>query len=636
MNIQTIPIKEYLARKNIPFREVNDELITKCLFAGCDKDSKGNEAHLYFDAGTGQYNCKKCGASGNIITLAKHLGDDIKNVLLNPQESSSQQSQSIQPKPITFDQSLVETCYQSIPDCTRQYLNARGITDAIINDNKLGWGKFYGKQWITIPIKDIDGNFIFLKLRQDPKDGNEKMTYPRGIEAQIYGWETLRNTKDKIVICEGELDRLLLLSKGISAITSTHGAMTFKKEWVEKFEKIKTAYICFDNDEAGKNGAKRLAKMILEINDPKVLIINLPKEVGDGGDITDYFVKLKDNPDDLFNKYAKECSKDKLNNLETREKFHPISLSELLSKKYSPAIWIVEKLIPEECLTVISAPPGLYKTWMGLEIALRVSRGEKVFGEFKTEQGNVILVDEENHGRILQERLLKLKCSSKDKIYFFSIGDSFKVDEEKDLKKLISYGKKTDAKLLIFDSLVRIHDKNENLASSEMSVVMNQFKKLTHEGFTVLFLHHHRKTGFGPNTSDQNIRGSSDILAAVDSHLAIKKTREIIMIQQPKLRIDQNIKPFEVAFEVDPNDFSVSFVYMGEAPEEKTKIEEAKEKILQILEDGSEKDFKALKSITKSGDKSLREALKELIEKGEVSEKSGKKNKKIYRIKDEK
>ncbi|HRR39323.1 MAG TPA: toprim domain-containing protein [Candidatus Paceibacterota bacterium] len=317
--LQTITIKEYLTRKGIPFKEQGGELITHCLFNNCDNDSRDGEAHLYFDTETGQYNCKKCGAKGNIITLAEYLGDNINDIVLNPQKSR----ENIQKYP-KFDASLVEICHQAIPAHIRQYLNARGITDALINDFKLGWGEFYGKWWITIPIKDINGNFVFFKLRQDPNEGDEKITYPRGIEAQIYDWETLKTATDKIVICEGEFDRLILLSKGISAITSTHGAMTFKQEWCKKLVNVSKIYICFDNDETGKKGAERVAKMVKN-DENKTYIITLPEEVGESGDITDYFTKLNGNSDDLFDKYAKEYPE----KIDTSQ-FKPLSSSELI------------------------------------------------------------------------------------------------------------------------------------------------------------------------------------------------------------------------------------------------------------------------------------------------------------------
>lgn len=287
MNLSNITIKEYLTDINIPFRESGTELITKCLFNDCDRDSKGDEAHLYFSIETGQYDCKKCGEKGNILTLAKHLGDT-------------------EPKPRKtndFNVELVEKYHLALLPHIREYLHKRGLTDTIINEHKLGYGQFYRKPWITIPIKDVYGNYSFFKLRQDPVFGSDKITYPKGAEAQLYDWESLTKPNLSIVICEGELDRLLLLSKGVPAITSTHGAMTFKEEWIDKLKKDQKIYICFDNDEAGKKGSLRVAKM-LENSGHETYIITLPEEIGEAGDITDYFIKLEGSVDDLFGKYS--------------------------------------------------------------------------------------------------------------------------------------------------------------------------------------------------------------------------------------------------------------------------------------------------------------------------------------------
>jgi len=98
---------------------------------------------------------QKCGESGNIITLAKHFGDGINEIALNPRISTKK------PSGTKFDAELVDTCHLALPANIRQYLNARGVSDAIIDAHKLGWGKFYGKWWITIPVKDIYGSFQF-------------------------------------------------------------------------------------------------------------------------------------------------------------------------------------------------------------------------------------------------------------------------------------------------------------------------------------------------------------------------------------------------------------------------------------------------------------------------------------------
>ncbi|QQS19102.1 hypothetical protein IPL68_03620 [Candidatus Saccharibacteria bacterium] len=66
--------KELLDSKNIDYRERGQELITHCIFNDCDADSRGNEAHLYINADTGQYICHKCGEKGGMKGLREILG----------------------------------------------------------------------------------------------------------------------------------------------------------------------------------------------------------------------------------------------------------------------------------------------------------------------------------------------------------------------------------------------------------------------------------------------------------------------------------------------------------------------------------------------------------------------------------
>jgi DNA primase len=95
--------------------------------------------------------------------------------------------------------------------------------------------------------------------------------------------------------CEGEFDRLVLEANGFKAVTSTGGARAFRKEWTKEFENIPEVYICFDNDEAGKNGALRVGRFIQHAK-----IVELPQEVGDGGDVTDFFVRLGRSREDFL------------------------------------------------------------------------------------------------------------------------------------------------------------------------------------------------------------------------------------------------------------------------------------------------------------------------------------------------
>lgn len=313
--METITITEYLTRKGIEFRESGGELIVKCLFAECDTDSRANEAHLYFNVSTSQYQCKKCSAEGNIFDLAKFLGDEVKDVALQSIAAPQKRSAAKKVSEVLTEE-RVNDLHLALPERIRAYLNQRGITDAVINQQKIGWGKFHGRSWITIPVTDSEGIYTLLKLRKDPEDTESSapkmLVYPKGAAHEIYGWELLKHQLPNLVVCEGEFDRLVLLSNGIPAITGTGGAGTFKDEWMSHLFKAENVYLCFDRDEAGKTGAAKVLGKLLELDHENAFRIDLPDMGESGKDVTDFFVSHGGNVD-TFMGLAHRVNKNEIN-----------------------------------------------------------------------------------------------------------------------------------------------------------------------------------------------------------------------------------------------------------------------------------------------------------------------------------
>src|SRR5215216_6667356 len=183
--------------------------------------------------------------------------------------------------------------HDALPKRIREYLNGRGIPDHIINSNILGWNGWR----ITIPIYNRQGEVVFFKLAKDPQDERPapKMLTSPGAGVELYGWDRVVQKPERIIICEGEFDRLVLEANDFAAVTSTGGAATFRPEWAKELKRIGEVYVCFDRDNAGANGAQVVALMI-----PQAKIIELPEEVGKGGDITDFFVRLKRTREDFL------------------------------------------------------------------------------------------------------------------------------------------------------------------------------------------------------------------------------------------------------------------------------------------------------------------------------------------------
>lgn len=187
---------------------------------------------------------------------------------------------------------LATEYHRNLPDRIIEYLHARGISDAIITLHRLGWNG----QRITIPVTNRHGLLVGFKLAKDPADDSPgpKMLTSNGSTLELYGWERVLAKPQRLVICEGEFDRLVLEALGIAAVTSTGGAGAFRAEWAVDFAPIPEVFLCFDRDEAGRRGALRVGQCV-----PHAKIVALPDEVGPGGDVTDFFVRLGRTRDDF-------------------------------------------------------------------------------------------------------------------------------------------------------------------------------------------------------------------------------------------------------------------------------------------------------------------------------------------------
>ena len=84
------------------------------------------------------------------------------------------------------------------------------------------------------------------------------------------------------------------------------------------------------------------------------------------------------------------------------------------------------------------------------------------------------------------------------------------------------------------------------------------------------------------------MRGSSDILAAVDSHITVERKRDkedCLLIKQTKSRQGEALKPFEIEILQGPSGPS-GFEYAGDYDEKKAKAEEIMDVLPSVLADG--------------------------------------------------
>lgn len=292
------------------------------------------------------------------------------------------------------------------------------------------------------------------------------------------------------------------------------------------------------------------------------------------------------------------------------------SLDSLMAQHFPAARWTVESIIPEGGLTILSAAPGSFKTWLMLEITLSIAEGRSLFGKYSTNKTGVLFVDEESGPRMLQERFRQLGSNKGLPIHYTSRQNTRVTDAY--VAGLIETCKEKQIGLVMFDSLVRLHSSDEN-ASKDMSELFNLFRQLTDNGLSVLIAHHNRKPSQGNYNPSGDMRGSSDILAAVDCHMAMSRQNgsEYVLVQQTKNRYMPELRPFKLRF-VSGNDTS-HFEFSSEEKSRSDERSDEKQRIVDTLKNTeSNTTKKALYELLASnGDKvglnKLGELLEELI-----------------------
>ena len=280
---------EYLQNKGISYKVQSGQLVFNCPF--CVPPDQGG--HLYMEPEDGMYHCKKCDERGNLITFKKHFGDGVvrehKSTVKPVQAVIGQFSKST-PVVNIPEKRVHETVELLHSDMVAigYLLNDRKLSMETIKEFKLGLSvDKNGVSWLTIPHYE-NGKVINVKSRTLPP---AEKTFRRVKDSKsiLFNVDCLKKYKDRIIITEGEIDSLTLLSQGLNFVVgATNGAGSFDPEWIDQLKGVEKVYICYDSDEVGRKGAKELAR---RLGYNRCFNIVLP----DGMDINDYFAKIE-NP----------------------------------------------------------------------------------------------------------------------------------------------------------------------------------------------------------------------------------------------------------------------------------------------------------------------------------------------------
>jgi DNA primase len=189
---------------------------------------------------------------------------------------------------------LVDIFFEAGKVSDRSYWYKRGLTDETIDRFKLG----HYEDWYTIPFYQ-DGVFKNFQLRKEVPAKSIKAYY-KHCERLLFNSDILRITS-KIIIAEGPCDALRLIQEGVPCISHNAGSEAWFENWFKYFIHQKEIIILYDDDKAGNEGSKKVAK---NLGENRCKIYNF-FGLGDKYDVVDWFNDGK-SKDELLNLIEKE------------------------------------------------------------------------------------------------------------------------------------------------------------------------------------------------------------------------------------------------------------------------------------------------------------------------------------------
>ena len=262
---------DYLTEKGWQYREVEGgrqvRLEEECPFCGKRK-------HVFFSASTGQWDCKRCGEKGNVLTMRRRLGDlkleiqATQDIWYRGAPDKMPKLEGGRPEPKADDIFHKRVIAGEAPEAL-EYLHARGFTDETIKRFRLGVTGKGGVDYISIPHY-YGGECVCVKYRSLPP-AEKTFRRTKDCPSVLFNGDCLVDLKDQeprdrvVLLCEGETDAMALTQMGfryVVASTTGAGKSDWPPHWLEPLDAATTILIVYDTDEAGEQGAAKAASVL--------------------------------------------------------------------------------------------------------------------------------------------------------------------------------------------------------------------------------------------------------------------------------------------------------------------------------------------------------------------------------------
>lgn len=183
--------------------------------------------------------------------------------------------------------------------------------------------------------------------------------------------------------------------------------------------------------------------------------------------------------------------------------------------------WIIQGWLAARDVVLLAGEPGAGKSLIGLELAIALATGQPFLGTIPVQAPQRVLYIDEEQNTALGVRRLKRALTGHqaptDAPLLYLAENGYNFDSATTGPLLENQISDFNPDIVIGDTLIRLHQRNENDNSNMSDLFVSKIRRLVNVHRTAFVgLHHYSKPSKDRPEAQHRVRGATDILAMAD------------------------------------------------------------------------------------------------------------------------